>query len=65
MGTGAATLRIHSGQIITVDGTAGRVILSTDEKTDETNHHFLKIFNGGGLCPNLYQSDQGLPLLKS
>jgi pyruvate,water dikinase len=31
LGAATATRRIHSGQIITVDGTAGRVIISTDE----------------------------------
>ena len=31
LGTGIATRRIHSAQIITVDGTLGRVTLSTDE----------------------------------
>lgn len=31
LGTGTATRRIHRGQIITVDGTLGRVTLSTDE----------------------------------
>ncbi len=31
MGTGVATRRIHSGQIITVDGTAGRVMLAKSE----------------------------------
>jgi len=35
LGTGVATRRIHSGQIITVDGTAGRVILGTDVKAEE------------------------------
>lgn len=30
MGTGVATRRIHSGQVITVDGSAGTVILSED-----------------------------------
>jgi pyruvate,water dikinase len=35
MGVGNATQRIRSGQTITVDGTAGRVILSTDKKAGE------------------------------
>ncbi len=36
MGTGVATRRIQSGQIITVDGTKGEVILETGEE-DENN----------------------------
>jgi pyruvate,water dikinase len=30
LGTGVATRRIHSGQVITVDGTTGLVTLSSD-----------------------------------
>jgi pyruvate,water dikinase len=30
MGTGVATIRIHDGQTITVDGNAGKVILTDD-----------------------------------
>ena len=32
LGAGTATHRIHSGQIITVDGTKGKVIIGPDEK---------------------------------
>ena len=35
LGTGTATHRIHTGQIITVDGTAGRIILGNDEQVKE------------------------------
>jgi pyruvate,water dikinase len=31
LGTGSATTRIHSGQVITVDGSAGIVVLSQNE----------------------------------
>jgi pyruvate,water dikinase len=35
LGTGSATRRIRSGQIVTVDGTAGTVTLSAEEEAPE------------------------------
>jgi phosphoenolpyruvate synthase/pyruvate phosphate dikinase len=35
LGTGAATARIRSGQMVTVDGSRGRVILSTNGGQDQ------------------------------
>ncbi|MCP4543418.1 MAG: hypothetical protein GY832_40415 [Chloroflexi bacterium] len=35
LGTGAATKRIRSGQVITVDGSTGIVTWSTDEKSNK------------------------------
>jgi len=55
MGTGIATRRIRSGQMITVDGTKGEVILETIQPgpIDWTRPHPKGMYARGSLCEHL------------